>query len=547
MVEEEDPDLLVLQLLAADQLGHVRGVRSPEYLDQLAETDRHVGDFLAVPRGARQARRRDRDPDGRPRPGPRHRRPRPPRLGRAAGAVRRLGRGCGAGRGLARAALGARAGRDDRAPARRAGSRRGGARPAARAGGGRAGGAARRGQPARAASRSWSRATRRPPSAACLRGIPSAACGLPWTCCSWTTARATRRPRSGASTARASHSHAALARPRAPPCAPASRSPATRATPPPSTSTATASTTPPTSRACSSPSRAAARTTCSARASWAARRHVLAPHAREPRRRARCSALHADGHERRPDRLPRASRPARSPPPASRHDYNYAQVLTLSLWGPGIDAGRGSDPLPAPHQRALVRALPGVPRASGAGGLARVARGARLAQDQRSTARHRSPPASQNGQPPPGSNSGSSVGERAERRVRPSRRRASRRPSARRRRARPTRRRVSAASTLPSRGMWRRPMATSGIASGSPASRWRGGNQKPNIVGATNAATTSCAPSAAAQSGGRQLDLAHVRARPAPAARDASATATTARRRPAGTPAPSAAARSRGR
>jgi len=46
VVEEEDPDLLVLQLLAADQLGHVRGVRSPEYLDQIAETDRHVGGFL---------------------------------------------------------------------------------------------------------------------------------------------------------------------------------------------------------------------------------------------------------------------------------------------------------------------------------------------------------------------------------------------------------------------------------------------------------------------------------------------------------------------
>ena len=46
VVDEDDPDLLVLQLLAADQLGHVRGVRSPEYLDQLAETDRHVGDFL---------------------------------------------------------------------------------------------------------------------------------------------------------------------------------------------------------------------------------------------------------------------------------------------------------------------------------------------------------------------------------------------------------------------------------------------------------------------------------------------------------------------
>jgi hypothetical protein len=47
VVEEEDPDLLVLQLLAADQLGHVRGVRSSEYLAQLTETDRHVGDFLA--------------------------------------------------------------------------------------------------------------------------------------------------------------------------------------------------------------------------------------------------------------------------------------------------------------------------------------------------------------------------------------------------------------------------------------------------------------------------------------------------------------------
>lgn len=47
VVEREDPDLLVLQLLAADQLGHVRGTRNPEYLAQLAETDRHIGDFLA--------------------------------------------------------------------------------------------------------------------------------------------------------------------------------------------------------------------------------------------------------------------------------------------------------------------------------------------------------------------------------------------------------------------------------------------------------------------------------------------------------------------
>jgi hypothetical protein len=47
VVDEEDPDVLVLQLLAADQLGHVRGVRNTEYLDQLADTDSRVGDFLA--------------------------------------------------------------------------------------------------------------------------------------------------------------------------------------------------------------------------------------------------------------------------------------------------------------------------------------------------------------------------------------------------------------------------------------------------------------------------------------------------------------------
>ena len=47
VVEREDPDLLVLQLLAADQLGHVRGVRNREYIDQLEDTDRHVAGFLA--------------------------------------------------------------------------------------------------------------------------------------------------------------------------------------------------------------------------------------------------------------------------------------------------------------------------------------------------------------------------------------------------------------------------------------------------------------------------------------------------------------------
>jgi hypothetical protein len=46
VVEEEDPDLLVLQLLAADQLGHVRGTRNAEYLDQLSATDRRIEEFL---------------------------------------------------------------------------------------------------------------------------------------------------------------------------------------------------------------------------------------------------------------------------------------------------------------------------------------------------------------------------------------------------------------------------------------------------------------------------------------------------------------------
>jgi hypothetical protein len=51
---------------------------------------------------------------------------------------------------------------------------------------------------------------------------------------------------------------------------------------------------------------------------------------------------------------------------------------------------------------------------------------------------------------------------------------------------------------MPTRGACRTPHAISGTASGSDASRWRGGNQKPNIVGARKA-TISWAPSAAAQ------------------------------------------------
>lgn len=48
VVREEDPELLVLQLLATDQIGHVRGVRNREYLEQLRATDARVGEFLAL-------------------------------------------------------------------------------------------------------------------------------------------------------------------------------------------------------------------------------------------------------------------------------------------------------------------------------------------------------------------------------------------------------------------------------------------------------------------------------------------------------------------
>jgi hypothetical protein len=46
VVDEEDPDLLVLQLLAADQIGHVRGTRNREYVELLEQSDRHVQAFL---------------------------------------------------------------------------------------------------------------------------------------------------------------------------------------------------------------------------------------------------------------------------------------------------------------------------------------------------------------------------------------------------------------------------------------------------------------------------------------------------------------------
>jgi hypothetical protein len=45
-LEERDPDLLVLQLLAVDQNGHVRGTYYPEYVERIEITDRLIEEFM---------------------------------------------------------------------------------------------------------------------------------------------------------------------------------------------------------------------------------------------------------------------------------------------------------------------------------------------------------------------------------------------------------------------------------------------------------------------------------------------------------------------
>ncbi len=46
VMREEDPDLLVLQLLSVDQTGHARGSYNREYLDKIEITDRIIEDFV---------------------------------------------------------------------------------------------------------------------------------------------------------------------------------------------------------------------------------------------------------------------------------------------------------------------------------------------------------------------------------------------------------------------------------------------------------------------------------------------------------------------
>ncbi|GAX88734.1 alkaline phosphatase family protein [Effusibacillus lacus] len=45
IMKRENPDLMVIQMIAVDQTGHSRGVLYPEYLDKIKESDRLIEDF----------------------------------------------------------------------------------------------------------------------------------------------------------------------------------------------------------------------------------------------------------------------------------------------------------------------------------------------------------------------------------------------------------------------------------------------------------------------------------------------------------------------
>ncbi len=369
VVEEEDPDLLVLQLLAADQLGHVRGVRNPEYLDQLAETDRHVGDFLSFLEERGKLDGRHRDPDGRPRAGAGDRRPWPPGLGRAPRAVRGLGRRAPA-------------------PARSAASRARSAswrppsphswawRPPRRRGAGRwcpssTPASSRAPRPA-ARSPWWWPATRSPPWAACWPGCRREACGMPVDVLLVDDG-------SRDSTAAIAREHGArvLSHPASEGLGAALRTglahardegyaaavyldgdgeydPADFAT-----------------RARAGGARAR-RLRDRLALPRGPRRDDLAPHARQPHHELAGGPARGHGVQRRPVGLPRLLRAGARLGPHTPRLQLRPGAHAVALGGSHRARG-GAGLLPPAHQRPLVRALPGVLGARGAGRLARVA------------------------------------------------------------------------------------------------------------------------------------------------------------------------------
>ena len=404
VVEEEDPDLLVLQLLAADQLGHVRGVRSPEYLDQIAETDRHVGGFLDFLEES----------------------------GRLDGATVILMADHGQGRGIGGHGHldwgerpvpfvvwgeGAPPGRISREPrsvlelsatiARLLGV----PQPEAA-----------RGRPLVPAEDALVEPAHRPAGARCLAivvardeepavggvlaGIPTAACGLPVDvllvddgsrdATRLDRARARRaRPLGGAARADS-----------APPCAPASRSPATRAMPPPLYIDGDGEYDPADLERVLEPvARGRADYVLGSR--FLGRREGMSWHRTLANRSSSALLGTLLGTVTSDAQTGCRGFSARALAAAHiRHDYNYAQVLTLSLWGAGIDAVE----VPISYRRRTSgRSFVRYPEY-----LARVApavwrewRAARASRRTSSSTATPTAPASQNGQPPPGSNSGS--------------------------------------------------------------------------------------------------------------------------------------------
>ena len=219
-----------------------------------------------------------------------------------------------------------------------------------------------------------------------------------------------------------------------------------------------------------------------------------------------------------------------------RHDYNYAQVLTLSLWGAGIDAGRGADLLPPPHERPLLRELPGVPGARGAGRLARVARLAH-GEGRERRGRWRRPASTPSRRR---AEEREDVLERAERRVRAlGHERAARpahvhvEPDGRRQRRAPTARcRPAARAAGPTRSAGPPAAATPAGAAAGTRSRTSSGRGRRRSAG----------PRARRRRGRRSP---RSRARPAPRGRAGRAASATATRAPAKTSANTGAQRSR--
>ena len=377
VVEEEDPDLLVLQLLAADQLGHVRGVRNPEYLEQIAEADRHVGDFLEFL-------------DER---------------GKLDDATVILMADHGQGRGIGghgHLDWGERPvpfvvwgrGRAARAPS--AASRTRSAswprpsrhfsawRPPRRRGAGRwcpcsTPASSRAPRPA-ARSPWWSPATRSRPWAAVLAGLPSSACGLPVDVLLVDDGSRRRHARHRPRARRHGDLARALARARRRASHRARVRARRAATRPPSTSTATASTTRPTSSACSTPvARGRADYVLGSR--FLGRREGMTWHRNLANRvtSALVGFAHRHDRERRPVRLPRLLRPrARERPHRARLQLRPGAHL-VALGGSASSPWRCRSPTGAGRAGARSCATRSTWRAwrprSGASGATRGRRG----------------------------------------------------------------------------------------------------------------------------------------------------------------------------